>query len=109
MECIFCKIINKEASADIVYEDDKVIAFKDIKPKAPIHLLIVPKKHINSVNEINSEDKDLVGEIFLVAKKIAQDFGIKEIGYNLLINVGQGGGQEIPHLHIHLMGDKDKN
>lgn len=104
MECLFCKIINKELSSDIVYEDEKTIAFKDIHPKAPIHLLILPKKHIPSVNHLEKEDKKLMGELILVAQKIAKQKKLK--GYKLIINVGQEGGQIIEHLHIHLLSGR---
>lgn len=101
MDCLFCKIINKEVPSDIVYEDEKVISFKDIHPKAPIHLLILPKKHIPSVNHLEEKDKELVGNLFLVAKNIARDKNLN--GYKLIVNVGKGGGQLIDHLHLHLL------
>ena len=104
MECLFCKIINKEVPSEIIYENGKFIVFRDINPKAPIHYLICPKKHIISVNHVGEEDRELIGELFLVAKKIARDFGISEKGYKLVFNVGKGGGQLIPHLHLHLLG-----
>lgn len=103
MRCLFCQIINKEVPADIIYEDEKFVVFKDIKPKAPIHLLIVPKKHILSVQHLELEDKELIGKLFLLAKKIAQERGIAEKGYKLVFNVGKGGGQIIEHLHLHLI------
>lgn len=101
MDCIFCKIIKKEAPAEIVFENDQVVAFKDINPKAPIHILIVPKRHIVSVNHIEEEDRTLLGELFLAAKKIAKEKKLE--GYKLLINVGRKGGQIIDHLHLHLL------
>lgn len=101
MECLFCKIINKEVPSEIVYEDDKVIAFKDIHPKAPLHLLIIPKKHIPSVDHLEIEDKTLMGELILAAKKIAREKNLK--GYKLQINVGRPAGQLIDHLHLHLL------
>jgi len=104
MNCIFCKIINKEISSDIVYEDDSVVAIKDINPKAPVHLLIIPKKHIPSVNYLGVEDKTLMGEIILTAKKIAEEKDLK--GYKLVINVGREAGQLIDHLHLHLLSGK---
>lgn len=104
MSCIFCKIIKKEVPAEIVYEDKKVIAFKDIEPKFPIHLLIVPKKHIPSVNHLESQDKTLIGELFLVAQKIAKSQNVSKTGYRLSFNVGKDAGQTIYHLHLHLMG-----
>jgi len=101
MNCLFCKIANKTAAAEIVYEDEKIIAFKDIHPKAPFHLLIVPKKHIPSVDHLESKDQKLMGELFLVAQKIAR--GKKLKGYKLIINVGRPAGQLIDHLHLHLL------
>lgn len=105
-DCIFCKIIAKEIPGDILYEDERVIAFKDIQPAAPIHILIVPKKHIPSINEATEEDERLLGHLHLVAKKIAQEEGIAERGYRLVINTGKEGGQIIFHIHLHLMGGK---
>jgi histidine triad (HIT) family protein len=103
-DCIFCKIVNRQLPAEIIYQDDKAIVFKDIHPKAPIHFLIVPKKHIDSINTLLPEDKELMGELFLVAQKIARE---KEIsGYKLVINVGPGGGQLVEHLHIHFLSGK---
>ena len=99
--CLFCKIIDKEVPSDIIYEDEKVIAFKDIHPKAPVHLLIVPKKHIPSVDHLEIEDKTLMGELILAAQKIAREKKLK--GYRLQINVGRPAGQIIDHLHLHLL------
>ncbi len=104
MECLFCKIVNKELPSEIVYEDKEILVFKDINPKAPVHLLIVPKKHIPSVNELKKEDKDLIGSLFLVAKNMAEKIGIKKTGYRLCFNVGKGAGQVVDHLHLHLLG-----
>jgi histidine triad (HIT) family protein len=104
--CIFCKISKKEAPADILYEDSSVIVFKDITPKAPIHLLIVPKKHIVSINHIEVEDKEIVGNLFIVAKKIAKENGIDKKGYRLIFNVGRDAGQMVDHLHLHLLAGR---
>jgi len=87
--------------SDVVYEDNKIIAFKDINPKAPVHFLIIPKKHIPSVNHIEIQDKTLIGELILAVQKIAKEKGLK--GYKILINVGREGGQIIDHLHLHLI------
>lgn len=103
-DCIFCKIINKEVPSEIIFENGDIVVFRDVKPKAPIHFLVVPKKHIVSVNEVKEEDKEILGELFLVAKKVAEESGISNSGYKLSINVGEGGGQEVPHLHLHLLG-----
>ena len=101
---IFLKIIRKEIPADIVYEDEEVLAFHDIHPIAPVHILIIPKKPIRSIASLEDEDAGIVGEMFLVARNIAQDLNISEKGYKLLIRVGKDGGQEVPHLHLHLLG-----
>jgi histidine triad (HIT) family protein len=104
MECLFCKIIKKEIPSEIVYETDKVIVFKDIHPKAEVHLLILPKKHIVSVNHLEEKDKELMGELISTAQKIAKEK--KLTGYKLIINVGREGGQLIDHLHLHLLSGK---
>ncbi len=102
--CIFCKIIDKEKPSDIIYENDEVIVIKDANPKTPVHLLIIPKKHIPSVNHIEVKDKALMGNLILTAKKIAKEKNLK--GYKLLINVGREGGQIIDHIHLHLFGGR---
>ncbi len=107
-DCIFCKIINKEIPSDLVFENEEIVVFKDINPKAPIHFLIVPKKHISSVDEVSKDDKNVLGELILTAKEVAKKIGISDFGYKLTINVGEGGGQEVFHLHVHLLG-KRKN
>lgn len=106
MNCLFCKIVNKKTLAEIVYEDDKFIAFKDIHPKAPLHLLIIPKKHIPSVDHLESKDQRLMGELFLVAQKIARAEGVDKTGYRLIFNIGKDAGQTVDHLHLHLLGGK---
>ena len=104
--CIFCKIIAKEIPSDLLYQDDLVTAFRDIQPAAPIHILIVPNKHIPSINEVVPEDEALIGHLHLVAQKLALKEGIAERGYRLVINTGDEGGQVVYHLHMHLMGGK---
>jgi histidine triad (HIT) family protein len=104
MNCLFCKIANKEMPSEIVYEDNAVLAFKDIKPVAPVHLLVITKKHIPSVNHLTSDDKDLVGKLFLVAQKLAREQGVAETGYRLVFNIGKDAGQTVDHLHLHLIG-----
>jgi len=106
MDCLFCKIINREIPSEIVYEDEKFFVFKDINPIAPVHILIIPKKHIHSINHLEVEDKELIGELFLTAKKIAKDLKIIESGYRLVFNVGKEAGQTVDHLHLHLIGGK---
>jgi len=106
-DCIFCKIANKEIPSEILYEDDQILAFKDINPIAPVHLLVIPKKHIISVNDIVDEDTEVIGNIFIVIKKLAQQQGIAESGYRVITNIGRDGGQEVKHLHFHLIGGKE--
>ncbi|MDF1498019.1 MAG: histidine triad nucleotide-binding protein [Patescibacteria group bacterium] len=103
-DCIFCKIVDKEIPADIVFEDDQVVAFKDRNPIAPVHILIISKKHILSVREATKEDTLLMGRLIMTAKKISDDLKISKKGYKLLIRVGKGGGQEVDHIHLHLLG-----
>lgn len=103
LDCIFCKIVDKEQSADIVYESDNVIAFWDISPKAPVHILIVPKKHIATMKDIEEDDLELLAEILLASREIAKIKKIDE-GYKLVFNVGRKGGQIIDHVHLHLLG-----
>ncbi len=104
MDCIFCKIANKEIPTEFLYEDDLVAAFKDIRPIAPVHILIIPKRHIESIADLKDSDQQLAGGLIMVAKKLAQDFGIAQKGYKLLFRVGRHGGQEVPHVHLHLIG-----
>lgn len=103
-QCVFCKIIKKEIPATVVYEDKDILAFKDVRPLAPVHILLIPKRHIASVNDLKSQDERLVGKMILIAKKIAKDFDISPKGYKLLFRVGEWGEQEVPHLHMHLIG-----
>lgn len=104
MASIFTKIINREIPSDIVFENDKVIAFKDINPQAPVHILVVPKKEIATINDIKEEDKELIGEVYLVIGKIAAQLGIAEEGYRVIANCNEYGGQEVFHIHFHLLG-----
>ncbi|MBU4331638.1 histidine triad nucleotide-binding protein [Patescibacteria group bacterium] len=103
-DCIFCKIINKTIPADIVYEDDQMIAFRDINPKAKYHFLIIPKEHIPSVDEINEARIELVGSLIYRAKEMARKFGFAASGYKLVFNCGKDGGQIVDHIHLHLLG-----
>ena len=102
--CIFCKIISKEAKAELVYYDEQVTAFRDIHPVAPTHILIVPNMHIESVGMLEAEDEPLMGHIFTVARKLAEEEGISKGGYRLITNTGANGGQTVFHLHVHLIG-----
>lgn len=107
MSTIFSKIITKEIPSQMVYQDDRVTAFKDINPQAPVHILIVPNKEIPTVNDVTVEDEALLGHMLVVAKQIAAEQGIAERGYRLIINCGDDGGQEVYHLHMHLMGGRN--
>ena len=104
MDCIFCKIVQKKITADVVYEDEDVIAFRDAHPIAPVHVLVIPKKHIASVADISEKDTLLMGKLIATAKKIAEDLKISGNGYKLLFRVGEHGGQEVGHIHLHLIG-----
>lgn len=106
-DCIFCKIANKEISSEILYEDEFVVAFKDLEPQAPVHILIIPKKHIASLNAVTADDAELLARIVLAAQKLAKDNGIAERGYRLVNNCGIEGGQTIGHLHFHLLGGRE--
>ena len=105
-DCIFCKIIAKEIPAEILYSDERVSAFRDIEPAAPVHILVIPNKHIPSMNEVEEKDEKLIGHLHTVAQKLAVEEGIAERGYRLFINTGKEGGQVVYHLHLHLIGGK---
>ena len=104
--CLFCKIVNRDIKADVVYEDNDILAFKDINPQAPVHLLIVPKKHIPKLNDLSPDETGLMGKLILKAKELAGDNGIAEDGYRTVINCNRAAGQEVFHLHIHLLGGR---
>ena len=106
MDDIFCKIINKEINSEIVFENDDLIAINDIHPQAPVHILIISKKHLEDLISVEESDTELVGKLVLASKKIAEKLGLKENGYRLIINQGKDSGQLVPHLHIHLLGGK---
>lgn len=106
MSTVFARIIAGEVPAEIIYQDDLVTAFKDINPVAPVHILIVPNKEIPTVNDVTPEDEAMLGRLFVVARKIAEQQGIAERGYRLLVNCRDDGGQEIYHLHMHLIGGR---
>lgn len=106
MSTIFSKIIAKEIPADIVYQDEMVTAFRDISPQAPTHILIVPNKEIATVNDVTPGDEQMLGRMFIAAQKIAQQEGVAAAGYRLLINCGENAGQEVLHLHMHLLAGR---
>ena len=104
--CIFCKIIKGEIPSTKVYEDEEILAFKDINPVTPIHILVIPKKHIESVVHLQKEDEAIVGKIYGVINKIAEEQGFKDDGFRVIVNCGENGGQEVKHLHFHILAGK---
>ena len=107
MDCIFCKIIAGQIPSDVIYTDDKVVAFRDINPMAPVHLLIIPREHIPSLNDVTEQQITLVGHMVQVAKQLAKQQGIATKGYRVVINTGSQGGQVVQHLHMHLLGGRE--
>ena len=105
-DCLFCKIIKGEIPSNKVYEDEEILAFKDINPVAPIHILVIPKKHIGSLAHMEKEDEIIVGKIYGVINKIAEEQGFKENGYRVIVHCGKDAGQEVMHLHFHLLAGK---
>ena len=106
MDCIFCKIVAGEIPADIVYQDEELIAFRDIQPQAPQHIVIIPKTHIISIAQLTEEQQGLIGHLIMIAKDIAEKEGISNDGYRLTSNTGADAGQLVPHLHFHLLGGR---
>ncbi|PMR70002.1 histidine triad nucleotide-binding protein [Halomonas heilongjiangensis] len=106
MDCLFCKIINREIPADIVHEDDEVLAFNDINPQAPTHVVIVPKRHIATLNDIEEDDLALVGRLQYTAARLAKERGFADDGYRVVMNCNDQGGQTVYHIHMHLMGGR---
>ena len=106
MDCIFCQIVAGKIPSNILYQDEEVIVFPDINPKAPAHLLIIPRKHIPSLADLSEAESPLVGHMAKVAHQLAQEKGVAESGYRLVINCGREGGQLVPHLHMHLLGGR---
>jgi histidine triad (HIT) family protein len=105
-DCLFCKIVSGKIDADIVYRNDRVLAFRDINPQAPTHVLIVPRNHVATINDLSQDDSDDVGCLFLAARDIANAEGIDESGYRVVMNCMQGAGQSVFHLHLHLLGGR---
>ena len=103
---IFCKIINKELAADVVFENDDILVIKDIHPQAPVHVLIIPKKHLDLLHEVSHEDLDILGKIFVVAGQVAEKLGVKKNGYRLILNQGSDAGQVVPHFHLHFLAGR---
>lgn len=107
MECLFCKITAGEIQSEIVYEDDAVVAFEDISPQAPVHILVVPKKHISTLDDLTDEDSSLAGELLIVAKELAKEKGVTDKGYRIVLNCNRGAGQTVFHIHAHLLGGRE--
>jgi histidine triad (HIT) family protein len=105
-DCIFCKIVAGEIPADLVYEDDAVIAFRDLNPQAPSHVLVIPRRHIATLNDLGPEDADIMGRLFLAAREIAAREGFAEAGYRTVVNCNEAGGQSVFHIHLHLLGGR---
>jgi len=105
--CLFCNIVAEEIPADIVYEDDSIIAFRDINPQAPVHILIIPKLHISTLNDLKPEHAELIGELILSAKDIAKKEGISDAGYRTGFNCNKAAGQTVYHVHLHLLGGRN--
>lgn len=105
-DCIFCKIASKEIPSETIYEDDKVIAFMDLNPQAPKHILVIPRKHIESANDIDKDNADIIGHIFVVIAELAEEHGFKEEGYRIVNNVGENGQQTVAHLHYHVLAGR---
>ncbi|MCG7864789.1 MAG: histidine triad nucleotide-binding protein [gamma proteobacterium symbiont of Stewartia floridana] len=108
-DCLFCKFVSGEISPQTVYEDDDVLAFRDINPQAPCHVLIIPKKHISTLNDLTEEDAELVGKLYLAAAKVAKQEGIDEAGYRTVMNCNEQAGQTVFHIHLHLLGGRRMN
>ncbi len=106
MDCIFCKIAKGEIKSDIIYEDDKIIAFNDLDPKAPTHLLVIPKNHISSANDINEDNEVIIGHIFKVISKLAKKYGFDKTGFRIINNCGEDGGQSVNHIHFHVLAGR---
>jgi histidine triad (HIT) family protein len=105
-ECIFCRIVAGEVPGDVVYQDENLVAFRDVSPQAPIHVLVIPKTHIASLAELTEGQEELVGRLVILARNLAEKEGIAKRGYRLIINCGSEGGQAVPHLHLHLIGGR---
>jgi len=105
-DCLFCKIVAGDVPADIIYESDTAVAFRDISPKAPTHVLVIPREHISTVNEVEPSHERIVGSLFSAARQVAEDEGLAEAGYRLVMNCNEGAGQSVFHIHLHLLGGR---
>lgn len=106
-DCLFCKIRDGDISGDIVFQDDDVLAFNDVNPQAPVHVLVIPKKHISTVNDIDASDEAIMGKLFSVAKMIASQQGLSDDGYRMVVNCNEKAGQTVFHIHMHLLGGRN--
>ncbi len=105
-DCLFCKIANGDIPATLVHEDDRIVAFRDIHPQAPVHILLIPREHVASLDAVDADHEALLGRLFLVARDLARSEGMAEDGYRTVLNVGADGGQTVHHLHVHLLGGR---
>ena len=105
-DCIFCKLINGDIPADIIYQDEDVLAFRDLSPQAPVHFLVIPKKHISTLNDLQNDDASLIGKLYLAAKIVAKEEGVAESGYRCVMNCNEDGGQTVYHIHLHVLGQR---
>jgi len=108
-DCLFCRILDGEIPADIIHESESTVAFRDLNPQAPTHVLIIPRRHIATINDIEPDDEELIGSLYSAAKQVAQDEGLTEDGYRVVMNCGEGAGQSVFHLHLHLLGGRPLN
>ena len=108
-DCIFCKIVSSDIPADIVYQDDDVLAFRDLGPQAPVHVLVISKRHISTINDLQQDDAELIGKMYLAAKLIAKQEGMDESGYRCVMNCNDDGGQTVHHIHLHVLGKRQMN
>jgi histidine triad (HIT) family protein len=106
LDCIFCKIVAGDIDADIVYQSEELVGFRDLNPQAPTHVLIIPRRHISTINDITESDAELIGQLFVAAKEIAAQEGISEPGYRVTMNCNAGAGQSVFHVHLHLLGGR---
>ena len=105
-DCLFCKILSGDIPADIVYESDSAIAFRDVNPQAPTHVLVIPRKHVATINDLNEDDQEIVGSLYLAAKEVARAEGISDEGYRAVMNCNEGAGQSVFHIHLHVLGGR---
>ena len=105
--CLFCRMINGEVAADVLYQDARAVAIRDINPQAPVHALVIPKEHVESLDDIGQRDEALMGHLMRVASRVANEHGLSEGGYRVVVNTGEGAGQSVPHLHVHVLGGRD--